>query len=213
MALELKPLKIADHDLVITTAIEGMHLADYVKEGFALDNYGRFFFYDQLLKASHVLAAYEGDDLAGVMLVNLHDHPKAMHSWWRAAYVKAIHFIERFTPMGSQYGSANGKLLSDYLSTNPVDGEIGFLAAIPRPGVKGVGRFLLAELEKIAPEKHLFLFTDDGCNYGFYDAMGFERVGTKAIEFEGPKGPTTMERMMYVTTVGRGADATEGTGK
>lgn len=197
--MELKTLKSADYDAVIAAATEGMNLGDYVEQGWKLRNYARCFFYDELLKASHVLAAYEGEQLAGVLLLNLHDYPKAMRSWWRSLYVKGFQFLERTLHIGHQCLPHYKELLSDYLRTSPVDGEISYVVAIPGTGIKGVGRFLLAEANKIAEDKHLFLVTDDGCNYGFYDAMGFQRAGNKHITYEGPRGTAQRECMLYVT--------------
>ncbi|PRQ10879.1 GNAT family N-acetyltransferase [Corynebacterium sp. 13CS0277] len=209
MALELKPLKIADHQAVIDAAIAGMLPDDYLSEGVLLQAYGRYFFYDHLLRATHVLAAYEGDTLAGVMLVRLNSQPPATRSWWRSAFVRGIGALDHLSRMGRAYAQANAAMLSDYLTHSPVDGEISFLVAIPGTGIKGVGRYLLGELARLAPGKHLFLYTDDGCNYGFYDAMGFSRTGTRTITFPGPKkkdstGPrpeATLECMMYTVTL------------
>lgn len=54
-----------------------------------------------------------------------------------------------------------------------------FLAANPDLKIKGIGTKLLTEFEKREKGKEIFLFTDSGCTYQFYERRGFERLKEK----------------------------------
>jgi len=47
--------------------------------------------------------------------------------------------------------------------------------------MKGIGTALLGELAKRKKGKEIYLFTDTGCTYQFYEHRGFERVGQKDV--------------------------------
>lgn len=58
-------------------------------------------------------------------------------------------------------------MLESYKSKSNPDGEIRFLAANSEIKVKGIGTFLLNELENREKGKEVFLFTYDKCTYMF----------------------------------------------
>ncbi len=60
------------------------------------------------------------------------------------------------------------------MKSHKPDGEILFLAADPECGVKGIGTALLKALEEKEKGKTMYLFTDDGCTYQFYEHRGSE---------------------------------------
>lgn len=62
---------------------------------------------------------------------------------------------------------------------------------------KGVGSNLLAEAEKDLHGKRIYLYTDDGSTYQFYDKRGFTRVNEKEISM--PKGSESVKltTMLY----------------
>lgn len=79
------------------------------------------------------------------------------------------------------YDEANKELLGTYKKSNNPDGELNFLAANTKVKIKGTGTFLLSELEKRENGKTIYLYTDSGCTYQFYEHRGFERVGEKNV--------------------------------
>lgn len=79
------------------------------------------------------------------------------------------------------YENANKEMLKEYLKHNKPDGELLFLAFDPFEKTKGVGSALLEELERRESGKLIYLYTDDGCSYGFYDKKGFDRLGDMTI--------------------------------
>ncbi len=60
--------------------------------------------------------------------------------------------------------------------------HIPFLAVDLKAGVKGVGTFLLEELARRERGKKVYLYTDDGCTYEFYDRSGFDRAEERTVD-------------------------------
>ena len=82
------------------------------------------------------------------------------------------------------YDRVNQEMLRDYRARHRPDSELLFLAADPDAQGRGAGTALLAELARRAPGRELYLFTDSGCTYRFYERRGFERAGEREITLE-----------------------------
>lgn len=199
MELEIKELKKSDYKKVIQFAIEGMHFDWYMKNKVLLNIYGRYFLYLEMLKATHIIAAYYGDELAGVLMCEMKGKKSKYHSFWKSCYVKIINFIQNtFVKDGvSVYDETNKRMLNEYKKTNEPDGELVFLAANPDIKVKGVGTFLLNELETRETGKQIYLYTDTGCTYQFYEHRGFERVGEVPISLQIGKNKADITCFLY----------------
>jgi len=183
MELKIKPLKKRDHKKAISFAISGMNFNLYISGKTMLKLYGRYFWYLELGRSSRVLAAYCGDELAGVLLADMRGEPVKKQSLWRKFYVGFINFIQKiFYKNGvNAYDSANTEMFARFSNEYKADGEICFLAANPDLKVKGVGTLLLSELERLENGKRIFLYTDSNCTFQFYEHRGFKRVGEKQI--------------------------------
>ena len=183
MEIEIKELSKKDHKKAIKWAIDGMHLNRYVDEGFALNMYGKYFWYLELMKATQVIAAYYDNICVGVMLANMENEKKVYYSFFKKIFVNFVDWIQNtfFTAGVDSYNEANIQMLKEYKEKVKVDGEIVFLAADSNSKVKGIGTKILEEFEKREKGKRVYLYTDDSCTYQFYDHRGFERVKEKSI--------------------------------
>lgn len=183
MGLEIRNLNKKDHKKAIQFAIKGMHFDWYTDSKLLLNLYGRYFWYLEITRATQVIAAYYGDEFAGVLLCEMNGEDKKYRSFWKSAYVKLIDIIQKaFVKDGvGIYDEANKEMFQDYCSKNSPDGEIIFLAANPEIKVKGIGSLLLKELSKQEKGKKVYLYTDNACTYQFYEHRGFERAGQKNI--------------------------------
>ena len=183
MGLQIKPLKKQDSSKPIQFAIKGMNFDRYMENKTLLGLYGRYFWYMEMGRASQIMTAYSGDELAGVLLAEMKGEPKAHTSFWESLYVRIFDLVQhRFAENGvGPYDSANGDMLKSLAEEYKLDGEICFLAANPDLKIKGVGSLLLSELEKREPGKRIYLFTDSNCTYQFYEHRGFERVSEKKV--------------------------------
>lgn len=205
MDLEIRELKKLDYKKVIQYAIDGMHLNWYLENRVILNLYGRYFLYLEMMKATHIFAAYYGDELAGVLMCEMNGRQPKHRSFWKALYVKFVDFIQKtFVKEGVEtYDEANKEMLADYTEKYHLDGEIVFLAANPKIKVKGIGTFLLKELESKETGKRVYLYTDTGCTYQFYEHRGFERVGEKEVALEIGKKKVEITCLLYSKVLGQ----------
>ena len=181
--MQIKDLRKQDYKAAIKYAIKGMHLDWYVKNRTLLNLYGRYFWYLELNRATQIIAAYEGDTLAGILLADIQGEYKLRYSPLRVPFIKIVNSILHVLSLDKSYNDANARLLKQCSNSSNVDGEIVFLTVNPKLPGKGIGSLLLAELEKRAKGKRLILYTDDGCNYHFYEHKGFRKAGEEKIRY------------------------------
>lgn len=196
--MKIKELNRKDFSKVIQYAIKGMRFDEYLKSNFLLQAYGRYFWYLEYTNATQVIAAYEGNELLGVLVADMKGEPKPYKSIWKGLYVKLVDVIQKkfFGGGVMPYNEANEAMYTKYTKQNTPDGEIRFLAANPDSKVNGVGTFLLNELAKREQGKEIYLYTDTNCTYQFYEHRGFERVGEQEIMLELQDG-VDLKCLMY----------------
>ena len=195
--MEIKELKKKDFRKAIQYTIVGMHFEEYLKNKFFLNAYGRYFWYLEYTNATQVIAAYEGDELLGVLLADIKGEKKPYKSFGKELYVKFINIIQNLFFGGIiPYNEANRKMFDKYTEHYTPDGELRFLAANPKSKAKGIGTFLLNELVRRESGKEIYLYTDANCTYQFYEHRGFERVGEQRIVFE-PSGGGDLKCFLY----------------
>lgn len=183
MGIEIRELRKRDYGRAIQFAITGMHFNLYLDNKLLLNLYGRYFWYSELNSASQVIAAYDGEKLAGVLLADMQGEEKKYKTTGQTAYVKIFEFLQSTFYRGGVgiYDEANRELLDAYLKENNPDGQVVFLAADPDAKVRGIGSRLLEELERRIHGKEIYLYTDDACTYQFYEHRGFQKSGEKEV--------------------------------
>lgn len=186
MSIEIKPLKKQDHKNAIRFAITGMHFDWYLSNKFLLNLYGKYFWYLELTRATQIFAAYDGERLAGVLLAEIKGEAPQFRSVGKKLYVKIFDILQNllYKNGAGLYEKTTAEMLEEYKKSYSPDGEIIFLAADPDSKVKGVGSLLLSAFENAEAGKEIFLFTDDGCTYQFYDHRGFSRACERDIELD-----------------------------
>ena len=196
--MEIKELQKKDWKKDIEYAIKGMHFDEYLDNDFLLKAYGRYFWYLEYTNATQVIAAYDGDELLGVLVADMKDEPKPNKSFWKSIYIRLVDFAQKAFFGGGvmPYNDANKEMFVSYTKQYVPDGEIRFLAANPDNKVKGVGTFLLNELKNRETGKEIYLFTDTNCTYQFYERRGFERIGEKEIVLE-LSGDVDLKCLLY----------------
>lgn len=197
--LNIRNLEPKDTDRAIQFAIQGMHFDMYLRSPFLQRLYGRYFWYLETNRATHVIAAYEGDTLAGVLLADMKGRKPQHFSRRRAAYVKAFDLLQSifFQNSAGLYDSTNKALYAEFEQRYTSDGEIIFLAANPDSKTKGIGTLLLSELAQREKGKRIHLYTDDFCTYQFYEHRGFERVSERSIDLSLGKRAVSMTCLLY----------------
>ncbi len=67
------------------------------------------------------------------------------------------------------------------------DGEVVLFIVSEEMRGRGVGKKLITDFLELCRRRGLnriYLYSDTSCNYGFYDRMGFQRIGEKKIRDE-----------------------------
>lgn len=199
MKIEIKKLRKKDYKKAIKAAIRGMHFNQYINNPLLLNLYGRYFWYSELMQSTQIIAGYIEDVFAGVLLAKMKGEEKQFHSFWGTVYVKIFDFCQKNLYKNSVgiYDKTNREMYLRYLEHHSPDGEIIFLAANPEIAVKGIGSALLNELERREKGKEIYLYTDSGCTYQFYEHRGFERSKEKEIVLEFGSKNVSLQCFLY----------------
>ncbi|MCT8399232.1 GNAT family N-acetyltransferase [Weissella cibaria] len=197
--MEFKSLRRRDFGKIQQFAITGMHLFNYTSNRIELFFYAKYFWYLELLRATRIYAAYDGDEFAGVLLLDIAGEGKAYKSKWASIFVKVMEWVMQwgYADMSDQYSNANTTMLAKYKKDHAVDGELNFFLVNGEIVGKGVGSKLLFEAEKDLQGKHIYLYTDDGSTFQFYDKRGFTRVGEKQISMLNGTDSVPLTAMLY----------------
>ena len=199
MKIEFKDIQKKDFKKAIRFAVKGMHFDRYVDNKILLNLYGRYFWYQELNRATQVIAAYVGERMVGVLLADMKGEEKKYRSFGQLLYVKLMGFVQkRFHEDDAMlYTETTKQMLKEYLKQNEPDGEIVFLATDPKAKMRGIGSMMLMELEKREPGKTVYLHTNDSCMYQFYEKRGFERVYETDIELNVKTKKIPMKCFVY----------------
>ena len=105
MDVKLKDLRKQDYKTAIQYAIKGMHLDWYVKNKTLLNLYGTYFWYLELNRATQIIAAYEGDTLAGILLADIQGESKLRYSSLMLSFIKVVDFIQYVLNLDRSFGT------------------------------------------------------------------------------------------------------------
>lgn len=191
-----------DHKKAIRFAITGMQFNWFFEKRWMIRLYGRYFWYQELSKATEVHAAYYGGELAGVLLAQMRDGTPKYRTWGMRLYMRLYAFFCRMIEGGDNlYEQANGEMLAAYTLHTVPDGEILFLAADPTTARRGIGSLLLREFEKGKQGKTVFLYTDNGCTYRFYEHRGFSRIDERDVKITTGETKRLLRCFLYAKTI------------
>lgn len=203
MEIRLGALRKKDHKQAIQFARQGMHFDWYTDSPLLLRLYGRYFWCLEYGRASQAIAAYHGDALAGVLLAEMRGEAKPWRSLAKRLYIRLFELSQGLLFRGGTdaYAQANREMFARYCQTHTPDGEITFLAVDPRLEGRGIGTLLLNELARRESGKQLYLYTDSGCTYQFYERRGFTRAGEKDIVMELGGKRVNLKCLLYSKTL------------
>jgi len=175
MQIEMREFDERDVGLASEFASVGMNFDRLVANPVLRGVYSRFFVEMELAEATQAIAAYADGRLAGLLMAHMAGEARRYRTVSRMARVRVMGAGVRLFDAASEraYERANRNMLARCRARRHLDGEISFLAADPAIKGQGIGRRLLDELARREAGKTVFLYTDDNCDYGFYEHMGF----------------------------------------
>lgn len=200
--LQIEEFCRKDHKKAIRFAITGMQFNWFFEKRWMIRLYGRYFWYQELSKATEIHAAYYGGELAGVLLAKMQGEAPKYRTRTMALYMRLYALFCRLTEGGDElYQDANNDMFAAFSQHTVPDGEILFLAADPAVAQKGIGSMLLREFEKGKQGKTVFLYTDNGCTYRFYEHRGFFRIDERDVEITAGETKRLLRCFLYAKTI------------
>lgn len=183
MTITIRNICEKDFDEARRFAVHGMHLDWYATSKLELYFYSKYCWYIELIKATRAIGAYSGGRLIGVLLVDMKNEPKVFASFFRRIFVRISEFlIEKFYgDTAGIYEKANEEMLGSLLEKECPDGELNFFAIHPDITGQGFGTLLLNELQQLESGKLIYLFTDSGSAWQFYQRRGFSESGRQDV--------------------------------
>jgi len=175
--IELRNISKKDFKKAIEFCRIGMNVDYYTDKPFEIYLYSKYFWYMELLRATQIIGAYINGEMVGVLLADMNGKKKAYNSISGKIFTKTAELLMGMIFKGGAnvYSETNDKMLAEFKGKNSPDGEMNFLAVDPKLNGKGIGTVLLNELSKREKGKLIYLFTDSGCTYQFYDKRNFDR--------------------------------------
>ena len=95
MEIQITNIKKKDYKKAIQFAKTGMHFDLYLDNKFLLYLYGNYFWYDELNRATQVIAAYVGEKLAGVLLADIKGEKKSYRSFGKTMYIQIFNLLQK----------------------------------------------------------------------------------------------------------------------
>lgn len=197
--IEVKEIRKQDHKKARQFAVKGMHFEWYMSSKLLLDLYSRYFWDLELNRATKTYGAYIGGEFVGVLMAEINGAPHRYHSKKRAAFIRFIDVLQNIVAGKgvSTYDDANKDMFRSLCAREKPDGEIVFLAADPECKVRGIGTALLSAFEADEKGKLVYLYTDDGCTYQFYEHRGFVREEERKIVMDLGEKTVPLTCMLY----------------
>lgn len=183
MKIYIKQIEKRDFEAARKFALDGMHLSWYVNNKVELYFYSKYVLYLELTKSTMVLGAYEGDRLVGFLFANFRGDKVVYDSWLYRLYMSIVEKTMSFfskDDISGPYDHANKEMLEDFMKYKP-DGELTFFAVDPTLKGKRIGSLLLDELTRRKKGKLIYLYTDTGSTYQFYEKRGFTISGKREL--------------------------------
>jgi ribosomal protein S18 acetylase RimI-like enzyme len=202
--IEIRDICRQDYKKIYPMTAEGMHFNWYTDSRFLQNLYARYFFSMELNRATRVYGAYVDGRFAGALLACMKDEMPSHRGFLRGCLVRLLDRLQAFAAGsgGDVYDAANQRMFRVFCKEHTPDGEITFLAADPHSGVKGVGTALLSALAKDVPGKLVYLYTDDACNFGFYEHCGFTLADREDIVLDLKERQVPLKCMLYAKRMG-----------
>lgn len=199
MGIEIREVRKKDFNKILQYAGLGMGVKNYSDKPNEIKLISKYFWYKELSRATQIIGAYDGDEPVGVLMADMNGEEKAYRSLKAKIFLKSAEFLMTvmFHGGASTYGEANEEMYTKFRAEHTPDGEIGFLAAEPSRNGQGIGTMLLNELARRENGKLIYLYTDSGCTYQFYDKRGFTREFEKDIILDLPNRKVPLRCFLY----------------
>lgn len=183
-----RKLEKNDYTTVQNLISDAFGLQNYVADKKALDKVKKMYLCSCLSEQKFNMVALYNDEIVGVIMgASQNDSTRAtniLNAIKMCYYTMSICLFHKKNCGGqSDVHKAYGELISD--CKHRFNGVLTLFAVREDVRGFGVGKGLLSKLlsyyEKNQSDS-IYLYTDDTCNYGFYEHMGFQRLKEKPVK-------------------------------
>ncbi|MEG1394767.1 MAG: GNAT family N-acetyltransferase [Clostridia bacterium] len=192
-----RPIEQKDYEQAKTLICEAFHFAEHVQEKSVLESCRNAYFYSCIAEQSYTCVA----EVEGVVTGLIMGQAKSQYAPRRnlgavcklAYYNCQLLYRSRKRDNAAKHFLATQRAYSQLLKgkSKMFDGVLTVFAVAKESRGLGLGKKLwenLLDYFVSCDAKNIYLFTDSGCNVGFYDSQGFERLDEKSCaEQEGFK--------------------------
>lgn len=199
MVIKIQELKKQDLSKLANFSAVGMNFDRYTDSKIAEKLYAEYFVRDAWINSTVAIAAYDEDELCGVIMAKFDNEVILGQSIFDQLYVnsfqKSMGLV--FDQNSNVYEQINHAMLDDLENNLHMDGEILLFAVNPKIENRGIGTRLLNELEAQYSGKQIYLFTDSNCSYQFYQHRGFNQADARRMREPGRNNGDKMTCFLF----------------
>lgn len=184
--LTYRKLDKSDYYDIQNLISNAFYLSKYVSDEKILKKVKKMYLYSCLAEQKFNMVATYGEEIVGVIMgASKKDKFKLKNIVNTIAllYHSASIWFSYKKSGYNQVNKAYDELISDI--KNEFDGVLTLFIVKDNVQGLGIGKELLSKLKRYYKENNtnkIYLYTDDTCNYGFYDHMGFYRLKEKKVD-------------------------------
>ncbi len=201
-----RQLEKADYPVVQNLISDAFGLDQYVADEKILALVKKMYLYSCLAEKKYdQVAVYDGHITGVIMGASKQDKNKTAqlsiltNALKMAYYTMFIWFKTRNKKGGLNEVNRAYRTLIKGIETN-FDGVLTLFAVKDTMRGLGIGKELLFKLNDYYSEhdtQRIYLYTDDTCNYGFYEHMGFDRLKTEQVTVKRSAQEKKMDVFLY----------------
>ncbi|MEG0692533.1 MAG: GNAT family N-acetyltransferase [Oscillospiraceae bacterium] len=198
-----RKIDITDYTAVRNLISDAFSLQNYVTNKKALDIVKKMYLCSCLAEQKfNRVALYQGEVVGVIMGASKNDSTKSaniLNAMKMCYYTVSICLFHKKACAGqSDVHKVYGELISD--CKHRFYGVLTLFAVREDVRGLGIGKGLLSRLLNYYKENQsdrIYLYTDDTCNYGFYEHMGFRRLKEKLVEVIRKNGTAELKVYLY----------------
>ncbi len=185
-----RPIKKSDFGSVSSLIEETFELADFVSDKGLLTTFCKSYLYDCLAEATFIEVAEKDKQVIGVIMGNAdseYSYVEHANYFFQLGIQKVKILLNKNKKELKHYNEMLAVYDKFYQKhKDKFDGVLTLFAVDESYQGHGIGKQLFTDLESYLKEKkvkRIYLFTDDSCNYGFYEYNGFKRLEGSVMSF------------------------------
>ncbi|MGL5347527.1 MAG: GNAT family N-acetyltransferase [Peptostreptococcaceae bacterium] len=205
--VQYRKIEKSDYEIVKKLICEAFKFNEFLSDKKVLDSILTLYLQGCIMDSSYSQVAVKDNKVIGIILGNsksdkkklrkFHNITSSLSSLCRLAFSSKANknLLKEFTKIQNVYKEIiKGK-------ENNFQGSVQLFIVSTESRGLGVGKTLMTNLldyMKVNDVKSLYLYTDDRCNYGFYDSQNFRREAEKLMNFNAVS--TKLEVYLYSYT-------------